>query len=67
MNVNEKIIRDKKGTAVAVQIPVIKYKKILGKLEELDDIRAFDKAVKRKQQFVPFDEAVKRLKVKREK
>jgi PHD/YefM family antitoxin component YafN of YafNO toxin-antitoxin module len=65
MSITEQIITDKNGNAVAVQIPVNQYKKIKEMLEELEDIKAFDKALSRKQQFLPFDEAVKRIKVKR--
>jgi hypothetical protein len=34
-------------------------------LEELDEIKAFDKAMKRKQQFVPFGVAVSRIRSRR--
>lgn len=67
MSITEHIIKDKKGKAVAVQIPVVQYKKMLNKLEELDNIKAFDKAIKRKHQFVPFEESVRRLRAKRKK
>jgi PHD/YefM family antitoxin component YafN of YafNO toxin-antitoxin module len=65
MSITEQIVMDKNGNAVAVQIPVNQYKKIKEMLEELEDIKAFNKAMNRKQQFSPFEEAVKRIKARR--
>ncbi len=65
MSITEQLVMDKKGNTVAVQIPVNQYRKIKLMLEELDDIKAFDKAMKRKQSFIPFNEAVKNIKSNR--
>jgi len=65
MSITEQIVMDKNGNTVAIQIPVNQYKKIKEMLEELEDIKAFDKAMNRKQQFSPFDEVVKRIRAKR--
>ncbi|MBL7741327.1 MAG: hypothetical protein JNK14_19035 [Chitinophagaceae bacterium] len=67
MSIKEQVVMDKKGKPVAVQIPVSQYKKMLEMMEELEDIKAFDKAIKRKHQFIPFSDAVKRLKITRKK
>ncbi len=67
MNIMEQVVMDKKGNAIAVQISMTRYKKILEKLEELDDIKAFDKAMKRKHQFIPFEDSVKHHKSSRKK
>ncbi len=67
MNITAQIIKNKKGKAVAVQIPTARYKKILEMLEELADIKVFDKAMKRKHHFTSFNEAIDRLKAKRKK
>jgi hypothetical protein len=67
MSITEQIVTDKKGKAVAVQIPVNQYKKLLELAEEMENIKAYDKAVKRKHDFIPFDTAVKELKAKRKK
>ena len=56
MNITEQILTDSKGNAVAVQIPVRQYKKILELLEELDDIKAYKKAKKAKSEWVPFEQ-----------
>lgn len=65
MSITEQVVKNKKGKAVAVQIPISQYKKMLEKMEELEDIKAFDKAIKRRSAFVPFEEAIKRLRNKR--
>ena len=61
------MIVNKKGTPVAVQIPLVQYNKILALVEEMEEIRAYDRAMKRKKNLVPFNQAVKELKAKRKK
>ena len=53
MSISEQIVVDKNGNAIAVQIPMRQYKKILEMLEELDDIKAYKKAKKAKSEWVP--------------
>ena len=55
MSITEQLVVDNKGKALAVQIPVRQYKKILAMLEELEDIRAYKKAKSRKSKQVPAD------------
>jgi len=65
MSITEQLVKDEKGNAVAVLIPVGKYRKMKEMLEELKDIKAFDRAIKRKHRFTPFHEAVKRIRSNR--
>jgi len=65
MSITEQVLFNKKGDAVAVQIPINQYKKIKERLEELEDIKAFDKAMKKKLVFSDFNEAVKKIKSSR--
>ena len=65
MSITEQIVLNKKGKPIAVQIPVSQYKKLLSLAEEMEDIKAYDLAMKRKHHFIPFDKAVKQLKAKR--
>ena len=65
MSITEQIVTDKKGKAIAVQLSLNQYKKLLELAEEMEDIKAFDKAMKRKHTFIPFDKAVNELKEKR--
>ena len=67
MGITEQLVTNKNGKAIAVQIPMTQYKKLLELAEEMEDIRAFDKAMKRKHKFIPFVQAVKELKSKRKK
>lgn len=65
MSITEQVVLNKKGKPIAVQIPMNQYKKLLGLAEEMEDIKAYDLAMKRKHHFIPFDKAVKELKAKR--
>jgi hypothetical protein len=65
MSISEQLVLDKKGKPVAVQIPMVQYKKLMVLAEEMEDIKAYDAAMKRKHYFIPFDKAVKELKAKR--
>ena len=63
----EQILKNKNGKAVAVQISMNRYKKLMSLAEEMEDIKSFDKAIKRKHKFVPFEQAIKELKAQRKK
>ncbi len=65
MSITEQIVTNKKGKALAVQIPIIQYKKLLQLAEEMEDIKVYDKAIRRKSNFIPFEQAIKELKAKR--
>ena len=65
MSINEQIVLDKKGKPVAVQLPIHQYTKLRELAEEMEEIKAYDKAKKRKHQFVPFEQSVKELLQKR--
>ena len=63
----ESFVVDAKGNRVGVFLPIKDYNKMLAELEELDDIKAYDKAVGRKQEFIPLDEALKQIEVSRKR
>jgi len=44
-----------------VVLPIRSYKKILAELEELEDLRAYDRAKARKSESIPFKQAVKEI------
>jgi hypothetical protein len=67
MGLKGQIVTNNKGKAIAVQLPMKKYKKLLELAEEMEEIKAYDKAMKRKHDFIPFDRAVNELKAKRKK
>ncbi len=60
-------IIDEKGKRHSAIVPIKKYEQLLEKSEELDDIRAYDKAMRRKQEFIPLEEALKELENNRKK
>ena len=60
-------IIDEKGKRLSAIVPIKKYEQLLEESEELDDIRAYDKAMRRKQEFIPLEEALKELENNRKK
>jgi hypothetical protein len=62
-----KFCRRCKGNRVGVFLPIKDYNKLLEELEELDDIKAYDKAVSRKQEFIPLNLALKQIEASRKK
>lgn len=65
MSITEQVILNKKGKTIAVQLPLSQYKKLLMLAEEMLDIKAYDRAKKRKHHFTPFTKALKELKAVR--
>jgi hypothetical protein len=53
MSTTEQLVIDNKGKTLAVQIPVRQYRKMLAMIEELEDIRAYRKAKRRKSNWIP--------------
>ena len=58
---------DAKGNRVGVFLPIKDYNKLIEELEDRDDIRAYDKAVSRKQEFIPLNQALKQIETSRKK
>ncbi len=67
MTLNESFVVDAKGRKVSVLLPIKDYQKLLEELEELEDIKAYDKATNRKQEFIPLDKALKQIEATRKK
>jgi PHD/YefM family antitoxin component YafN of YafNO toxin-antitoxin module len=67
MTLNPQYVTDKRGKKVAVQLSVKEYAYLLDELELKEDVKAYDKAMKRKQFFSSFEDAVKRIKSARKK
>lgn len=63
----ENFVVDAKGNKVGVFLPIKEYNKLLEELEDAADIKAYDKAMARKQEFVPLDEALKQITASRKK
>lgn len=64
---NTQYITNKKGKKISVVLPIREYQRILTELDELSDIKAYDKAKSSKQKFMAAEEAFSYLKSKRKK
>lgn len=60
-------ITDQKGNKISAILPIKTYRQLLEELEELEDIKRYDAAKKRKQVFVDAATAFKQIDAKRKK
>jgi PHD/YefM family antitoxin component YafN of YafNO toxin-antitoxin module len=58
-------ITDTTGKKVSVILPIKDYEKMMDELEELEDIKAYDRAKARKSEPVSFEQAVKEIELLR--
>ena len=54
-------ITDTTGKKMGVILPIREYEKIMEELEELEDIKAYDRAKTYKSEPIPFEQAVKEI------
>jgi PHD/YefM family antitoxin component YafN of YafNO toxin-antitoxin module len=66
VTVNPQYIKDTAGKKLVV-LPAKQFDSMMEELEELEDIKRFDAAKKRKQSFVDADIAFKQIEAKRKK
>ena len=67
LELHPEFVVDEKARKKAVLISLSDWKRLLDALEELEDIRAYDKAKSRTEPVVPFEEAVRQIKAKNRK
>lgn len=60
-------ITDDKGRKISAIISMKKYEQLLNDSEDLEEIRAYDKAMKRKHEFIPLENALKEIESSRKK
>ena len=60
-------ITDDNGKKLAVILPIKDYNEMIENLEELEDIKLYDKAKKDKDDALPIDEAFKLIEQERKK
>ena len=65
ISLNEKYVVDEKGKRIGIMLDIKEYRKILEALEELESIRAYDRAKTSKDKPIPFDQAVAQIERKR--
>jgi PHD/YefM family antitoxin component YafN of YafNO toxin-antitoxin module len=64
-NFREKYLVDENGKQIAVVLDLADYKKLLEELEELDALRAYDKAKASEDEIIPFAQAINELELER--
>lgn len=60
-NINPQYITDTKGKKISVILPIKEFQSIIEELEELEDIRLYDKAKKNKTEFIDAEQAFKEI------
>lgn len=60
-------ITDNNGNKLAVILPIKDYNKMVNDLEELEDIKLYDKAKQGKQEFIDDEQAFKEIEESRKK
>ena len=60
-------VTDDNGKKVAVILPLSEYEKLLDDVDELESIKAYDKAKSSKQEFAPAGEVFKTIERKRKR
>ncbi|GAF04805.1 hypothetical protein [Saccharicrinis fermentans] len=61
----QQFIEDNQGHRIAVLLPIDDYNKMLERLEEMDDVKAYDAAKASGDEVIPFDQAIKEIEAKR--
>jgi len=61
----EQYITDTKGKKISVILPIRDYREMLEKMEELEDIRAYDESVSDKEKPIPAEKAFAEIEAKR--
>ncbi|MCX6156020.1 MAG: hypothetical protein NT007_17875 [Candidatus Kapabacteria bacterium] len=61
ISVTEKYIVDSLGKPIEVVLPYDYYQKLLFELEETDELKAFDAAKARDEEFIPFSKAMEEI------
>jgi sporulation protein YlmC with PRC-barrel domain len=64
ISLKEKYVVDDKGKRIGIMLDIKEYHKILEALEELESIRAYDRAKASKEKPIPFSQAVVEIETK---
>jgi hypothetical protein len=65
--IHPQYITDTTGKKISAVLPMKEFKTIIEELEELEDIKLYDKAKASKEPSIPIDEAFKIIEAKRKK
>ena len=58
---NMRYVTDEKGVRVGVLLDITEYERLLEALEELEAIRAYDRAKASQDEAIPFEQAVEEI------
>jgi len=61
IEIHEEYLVDENGNKKAIVLPLSEWQEIKEDLEELDDIKIYDKAKSKPSESVPFEEAVQQI------
>ncbi len=64
-DLKERFIVDEQGNCLGVLLGIDEYRHLLEELEELESIRAYDRAKARADEVIPFEQAVAEIEKKR--
>lgn len=67
LTINPQFITDTKGVKLSVVLPIKDFEAIMEELEELEDIKLYDEAVKCTEPSIPIDEAFMMIEQNRQK
>lgn len=65
VTINPQFITDIKGVKLSVVLPIKDFEAMLEELDELEDIKLYDEALKSNEPSIPIDEAFKIIEDKR--
>lgn len=65
LTVHPEIVIDRMRKPKAVLLPYAEWSRVLEDMEELEDIRAYDRAKARRDEAIPLEQAVKELRKRR--
>lgn len=65
LTVHPELVIDRKRRPKAVLLPYSEWNRVMADMEELEDIRAYDRAKAGRDEAIPFERAVKELRKKR--
>lgn len=65
--INPSFITNAKGKKISVVLPIKDYKALMEELEELEDVRLYDKAKKVNESTLPVEKAFELIETKRRK
>jgi PHD/YefM family antitoxin component YafN of YafNO toxin-antitoxin module len=65
--VHPEFVVDRRARKKAVLVPLSEWQRLMEAIEELEDIRAYDRAKARREAAIPFEEAVRQIRAKARK